>query len=298
MVCHLIVLKDEQDLHISNGKLHSGDKKIAIETLASVQSFSNSSRWSQHSLVSLSQQCPVVLSTWSKSQKKWNTMSMQPQCRYVNPAALWNLCRLPPQKATQLASAMIWSKVCNQHLMLSIFNPRLKPHPDLKENSFNRILRLEAQYAKFFWPRYFEGLSQDLFLREKQKPTHPLNAALNYGYGFLYHAIEWQCVASGLQPDVGIIHKLRRSRPSLVCDLIEPLRCCVELTIARNLTDMGDTKRMAGHFAEMLEAKWVYKRGSFRLRTIIRLMIESFIQSLSGKTPFQPFHLHARDACL
>lgn len=298
MVSHLILLKDSQELHISNGRLCSGSNKVSVETLGSVQSFSNSSRWSQHSLVALSQQCPVVLATWNKVPKKWLTTSIQPRCRYVNPNAIWNLCRLPPQKATHLASALIWAKVCNQHLMLSIFNPRLKPHPDLKENSFNRILRLEAQYAKFFWPRYFEGLSQDLFLREKRKPMHPLNAALNYGYGFLYHAIEWQCVASGLQPDVGLIHKLRRYRPSLACDLIEPLRCCVELTVARNLTDMGETKQMAGHFAEMLESKWVYRKKNFRLRTIIRLMVESFIQSLGSNSPFHPFHLHARDACL
>lgn len=298
MISHLIMLKESQDLHIINGRLCSGSQKVAIETLASVQSFSNSSRWSQQALEALAHQCPVILATWNKIQKKWLTISLQPRCRYVNPTALWNLCRLPPQKATHLASSLIWAKVCNQHLMLSIFNPRLKPHPDLKENSFNRILRLEGQYAKFFWSRYFDGLSQDLFLREKQKPTHPLNVALNYGYGFLYHAIEWQCVASGLQPDIGIIHKLRKNRPSLACDLIEPLRCCVELTVARHLLDMAETKRMAGHFAEMLEAKWVYKNGNFRLRTIIRLMVESFIQSLNGDSAFQPFRLHARDACL
>jgi hypothetical protein len=34
------------------------------------------------------------------------------------------------------------------------------------------------------------------------------------------------------------------------------------------------------------------------LRTIIRLMVESFIQSLTGDSAFQPFRLHARDACL
>ena len=59
---------------------------------------------------------------------------------------------------------------------------------------------LEASYARFFWPRYFAALATDLFEREKRKPTHPINAALNYGYGFLYHAMEWQCLASGLDP--------------------------------------------------------------------------------------------------
>lgn len=182
--------------------------------------------------------------------------------------------------------------------MLRVFDPRLSDKPHLKENSFNRILRLEASYSRFFWPRYFSALSQDLLQRERQKPKHPLNVALNYGYGFLYHAIEWQCLASGLDPTIGIVHKLRRSRPSLACDLIEPLRCAVELTVVRNLEDIQEPKRMAGHFAEMLETSFRYRNGNFRLRSIIRLMIESFVHGLESAAAFQPFVLHARDSCI
>ena len=43
--------------------------------------------------------------------------------------------------------------------MLRAFDPRLADKPQLRENSFNRILRLEASYARFFWPRYFAALS-------------------------------------------------------------------------------------------------------------------------------------------
>jgi CRISPR-associated endonuclease Cas1 len=182
--------------------------------------------------------------------------------------------------------------------MLRIFDPMLREKPQLRDNSFNRILRLEASYSRFFWPRYFEALAQDLFTREKRKPSHPLNAALNYGYGFLYHAIEWQCLASGLEPSVGLIHRLRKNRPSLACDLIEPLRCAVELTVARNLEDINDRQRMAGHFAEMLETPFVYRDGAFRLRSIVRLMVESFVQALDDVSVFRPFILHARDACI
>jgi CRISPR-associated endonuclease Cas1 len=174
----------------------------------------------------------------------------------------------------------------------------LAEKPQLKENSFNRILRLEASYSRFFWPRYFAALSTDLFEREHRKPQHPINVALNYGYGFLYHALEWQCLASGLDPTIGIIHKLRRNRPSLACDLIEPLRCAVELTVVRHLDDVQEPKRLAGHFAEMLETPFTYRDGKFKLRSIVRLMVESFVRSLDGKETFQPFVLHARDACL
>jgi len=297
MIHHLIVLSEHQDVRVESGKLISGDKKIALQTLGSIQCFSSQCRWTQAALEHLATQCPTIMARWDKTRKKWQTFSLAPRARYINPTALWNLCRLSPTRATQLASSLIWSKVCNQQLMLHTFDPRTPDKPRLLENSYNRILRLESQYARFFWPRYFAAMTQDLFEREKRKPTHPINAALNYGYGYLYHAIEWQCLASGLDPGIGILHKLRRNRPSLVCDLIEPFRCCVELTVARHWDDLQEPQRMAAHFAEMLEAKWNYRTNAFRLRSIIRLVVESFVGALGGKT-FIPYTLHARDACL
>ena len=80
--------------------------------------------------------------------------------------------------------------------------------------------------------------------------------------------------------------------------MIEPLRCTVELTVVRNLQDLTEPKRLAGHYAEMLETPFVYREGKFKLRSIIRLMVESFVRALDGKEPFQPFVLHARDACV
>lgn len=298
MINHLILLTEDQDLHVAEGRLISGQRKIAVQTLGSVQCFSAACRWSQTSLESLASQCPVVMARWDRQQKKWQTFALAPKARYVNPTAIWRLCRLSPQRATQLASGLLWAKVCNQHEMLRFFDPRLAEKPQLRENSFNRILRLESSYARFFWPRYFAALADDLFQREKRKPTHPINVALNYGYGFLYHALEWQCLASGLDPGIGIIHKLRKSRPSLACDLIEPLRCLVELTVVRHVEDMKETKRMAGHFAEMFEEQYVYRGCRFRVRSIIRLMVDSFVRALDGREIFHPFKLHARDAGL
>jgi CRISPR/Cas system-associated endonuclease Cas1 len=97
---------------------------------------------------------------------------------------------------------------------------------------------------------------------------------------------------------VGLIHKHRKNRPNLACDLVEPLRCAVELTVIRNLEDISDRGKMAARFAEMMEQKFIYRNGSFRFRSIIRLMIESFLSNLTAKGTFYPFRLHARDACL
>lgn len=298
MIHHLILLDDEADVHVTQGKLVSGTKKIALDVLGSVQCFSSRTRWSQTALESLASQCPVVFARWEAKTKKWATASMIPRCRYVNPTALSKLCRLPERKATQIASDMLWAKIENQHLMLRVFDPLLAPLPKLNDNSFSRILRLEAKYARFFWARYFKAASGDLFAREKRQAQHPMNAALNYGYGFLYHAIEWQCVASGLEPSIGLIHKLRRSRPSLACDLIEQFRCCVELVLIRHLDEMHEKKAMAARFAEMMEESWTYRGHRFRLRSIIRLVVENFVRALDGRHPLAPFKLHPRDACI
>ena len=299
MIQHLILLDEAPELTLRNGQLVSTGRRIAVDVLGSIQCFSTRARWTQSALEAVSTQCPVVMARWDGSIAKWRTFALATRCRYVNPTALYELCRLPERRATSLASDLLYSKVRNQHQMLRVFDPRIGDAPRLQANSFSRILRLESRYARFFWSRYFRLASEDLFAREKRKAKHPLNVALNYGYGFLHHALEWQCLASGLDPAVGIIHKLRRNRPSLVCDLIEPFRCCVELTVIRRLDEMGDKKAMAARFAEMMEERFRYRGGQFRLRSILRLSVESFAKSVRKPgEKFKPFLLDARDACI
>lgn len=300
MIHHLVMMGENADFSLKDGILTNGTNKIALQVLGSVQCLTPHARWSQHCLCALSRQCPVIMATWNKQTGKWDTSAILPRCRYVNPDATFRICSLNQKRSTAYASALLFTKVANQHMLIRALDPTLSPLPKLASNSYNRILQLEAKWARFFWARYFKAASQDLFAREKRQAQAPLNIALNYGYGFLYHAIEWQCIASGIEPGIGIIHRLRRSRPSLVCDLVEQFRCCVELTVMRNLDEMHDPKLMAGRFAEMMESTWSYANKRFRLRTIIRLVTESFAKSLlfNDLSTFKPFSLHARDACL
>ncbi len=300
MIHHLILADADGEMRLKEGMLCCGGKRVALQVLGSLQCLSARLHWSQSALCALAQQCPVVLARWNSAIGKWETASLLPRCRYVNPDVTARLCRLTERQATPYASALLLTKVQNQHLLVHSLEPALAPLPRLASNSYNRILQLEAKWARFFWARYFKAASQDLFTREKRQAKAPLNVALNYGYAFLYHALEWQCLASGLEPGIGIIHRLRRNRPSLVCDLIEPLRCCVELTVMRHLDEMHDKKLMAGRFGEMMETQWSYGDKRFRLRSIIRLHVESFARALvrGRAADFHPFCLHARDACL
>lgn len=300
MIHHLILTGEKAEMHLKDGMVVCHQNKIALQVLGSVQCLACQSTWSQALLCALAQQCPVVFASWNRKSGKWQTSSVIPRCRYVNPEATYKLCTMNERRSTPYASRLLFAKVENQHSLIRSLEPTLPSLPRLASNSFSRILQLEATWARFFWAKYFKAASHDLFTRERRQAKAPLNVALNYGYSFLYHVVEWQCIESGLEPGIGIIHRLRRSRPSLVCDLVEPLRCCVELTVMRYLDEMDDKKRMAGHFAEMLETNWSYAGKRFRLRSIIRLMIESFARAIIFNNPafFRPFSLYARDACL
>lgn len=60
--------------------------------------------------------------------------------------------------------------------------------------------------------------------RSRRPPPDPVNALLSLGYTMLQHRITAACQAAGLETALGPLHAYRAGRPSLACDLMEPLR--------------------------------------------------------------------------
>jgi CRISPR-associated protein Cas1 len=60
--------------------------------------------------------------------------------------------------------------------------------------------------------------------RVRRPPTDPVNALLSLGYTWLLNRTVARCEAAGLEVNVGALHDWRPGRPSLACDLMEPLR--------------------------------------------------------------------------
>jgi CRISPR-associated protein Cas1 len=50
------------------------------------------------------------------------------------------------------------------------------------------------------------------------------NSMINYASGILYSEVERACLYIGLDPNIGLYHKERYGKPSLVCDLVEEFR--------------------------------------------------------------------------
>jgi len=60
--------------------------------------------------------------------------------------------------------------------------------------------------------------------RSRRPPRDPVNALLSLGYTLLNGRAVALCEALGLEVYLGTLHEYRPGRPSLACDVIEPLR--------------------------------------------------------------------------
>ncbi len=59
---------------------------------------------------------------------------------------------------------------------------------------------------------------------ENRNANHPVNAILNYGYAVLESQVRIACAMFGFDTSVSYLHAMKHGRPSLIFDLIEPLR--------------------------------------------------------------------------
>ncbi|MFZ2032094.1 MAG: CRISPR-associated endonuclease Cas1 [Vitreimonas sp.] len=102
------------------------------------------------------------------------------------------------------------------------------------------------------------GQRQSLLTGKKGKnynASHPLNAMLNYAYAVLESQVRLDVLARGYDPRSGFLHMSGREQPSLVLDLMEPLRPVVDAGILS------------------LASKEIFSRADFVLRSdgVVRL---------------------------
>lgn len=75
------------------------------------------------------------------------------------------------------------------------------------------------------------GLRGSAIGETNRHASHPTNAILNYAYAVLQSQVAIVCAPLGLDARAGVLHARRPRRPSLVLDLMEPLRPMVDARI-------------------------------------------------------------------
>ena len=136
----------------------------------------------------------------------------------------------------------------------------------------NQLMGLEGNISH----QYFQTLN--LFLpkpfhfekRSRRPALDYFNAGLNYLYGMTYSIVESAVFAKGLDPFIGCLHADSFKKPTLVFDLIEPMRPVVD----RMLLNIIITEQLKPeYFTKKAQGYWINKEGK-------RIIISSFNEFL------------------
>ena len=81
-----------------------------------------------------------------------------------------------------------------------------------------------SNYFSAFNAMLVEGTSLRMVGRTRRPPQDPVNAMLSFLYVMLSHDVRSACESTGLDSQVGFLHRDRPGRPSLALDLMEEFR--------------------------------------------------------------------------
>lgn len=183
----------------------------------------------------------------------------------------------------------------------------------LKEASTVIQLRtVEGRTALRYWEAYRKAIPESLRFEGRTTTTHnnnasdPVNAALNYGYGFLKVECRTAINTVGLEPAVGFLHELghEETRESLVYDLEEAFRWLVDLTVIQafesgwlNVTDFAFERddylyriefEAKKRFLHLLQKQFnsgvEYKGRSLKWDTVIQQKANELARFLIGRS--------------
>lgn len=183
----------------------------------------------------------------------------------------------------------------------------LSPDKEGTENIDNlrgSLMGLEGTAGRIYW----EGVScifadkVEFAGREHRGTSHPVNAALNYGYGILYARIWSAVLYAGLEPFAGFLHVDRPGKPSLILDLIEEFRQPVidrtviayfnlgqEIRMQGGLMDDQSRRRLAAQVNERLETPVPYNGQKLKISSIIQAQARQVAAFLRREREYKPY---------
>lgn len=170
-----------------------------------------------------------------------------------------------PERALQLAKAIVSAKIHNQRTLLMRNHPAL---PDLASNTMLQALRdaegartldelrgHEGNAAAIYF-RHFAGMFKptaesvarefESSGRRRRPPPDPVNCVISFGYAMLANECAAAARLASLEPSIGALHALRPGRPALALDLMEPFRPIIADSIAISAFNRGEL--VEGHF--------------------------------------------------
>lgn len=98
--------------------------------------------------------------------------------------------------------------------------------------TLGELLGVEGAAARLYFQNFTKMLASpnhfgalfDALGRNRRPPLDPINAMLSFCYSLLVRDVVSACLAVGLDPYIGILHRNRYGRPSLALDIAEEFR--------------------------------------------------------------------------
>lgn len=174
------------------------------------------------------------------------------------------------------------------------------------------IRSVEGRVALRHWTAYGKVLPESLDFQGRMTSSHqnnatdPVNAALNYGYGFLEGECRRAINAVGLEASVGFLHDFSdyQTKQSLVYDLEEPFRWIIDLTVMQAFESgkldvphfyfTGDDYRyrfepqaksqFIGLLREEFNSRVTYNNRAVKWDTVIEHKVMELSRFLAGKS--------------
>lgn len=122
------------------------------------------------------------------------------------------------------------------------------------------FLGLEGSAARAWYEGLAAILPPDLEFhgRRRRPPPDPCNALLSLAYTLIHADAAAMAWAVGLDPMLGFLHQPLHGRESLACDLIEPLRPRIDMSIWRILAERSIRQE---HFATSENGCYLTRTG-------------------------------------
>ncbi len=124
----------------------------------------------------------------------------------------------------------------------------------------NNLLGLEGSISRLYFQSIALFMPEEFCFtkRSRQPALDYFNAGLNYLYGMTYSIVEDGIYAKGLDPFTGYMHTDSFGNPTLVYDLIEPVRPIID----RMLVDLIlENTLNPTHFIKKQQGYWIQKTG-------------------------------------
>lgn len=198
---------------------------------------------------------------------------------------------LNAQGVLEIAQTLIHNKIMNQICLLkktrdkecltaiSKLSKLAASIPSVKE--YRSLMGIEGKCANIFFDQYYAFAGWEL--RRPRVKLDYLNAILDIGYTMLFNYIECMLRLFGFDLYMGVYHQLWFRRKSLVCDIMEPMRCIIDHQIRKSLKygtfKENDFEKRNNAFYLKSECRSIYTKVFFESILEHKAAIYSYVQN-------------------